>query len=226
MAFFVEGAKNVTELLLSDFNISHLLFTDRYLSEQPDLIERFEGEKIRTTAAELRRIGTFSSNEHALAVADIKPNLPVKIKPGELVLALDDVRDPGNLGTIIRIADWYGIEKILLSPETADLYNPKVLHASMGSFSRISFQYVDLAEKLAGLNLPVYGAFLEGDSLHDFNGQATGILLMGNESKGIRPELHTLISRKLTIPGFGAAESLNVAIATAVFCDNFRRLAN
>jgi len=224
MAFFVEGAKNVTELLLSDFTITHLLLTDKFLSEQQTLLAKFEGEKIMTTPKALKSMGTFSSNEQALAVARIKPNAPLEIRPGELILALDDIRDPGNLGTIIRIADWYGIKKILLSPETADVYNPKVLHASMGSFSRMSFEYVDLKSKLSDVAVPVYGAFLEGVSIHDLEGGTDGVLLMGNESHGIRDDLKALVSQKLTIPAFGAAESLNVAIATAVICDNFRRL--
>jgi len=112
----------------------------------------------------------------------------------------------------------------LLSPETADVYNPKVLHASMGSFSRMSFEYVDLKSKLSDVAVPVYGAFLEGVSIHDLEGGTDGVLLMGNESHGIRDDLKALVSQKLTIPAFGAAESLNVAIATAVICDNFRRL--
>ncbi|WP_439481703.1 TrmH family RNA methyltransferase [Cyclobacterium plantarum] len=224
-AFFVEGAKNVTELLLSDFTITHLFFTEKYLSDQQDLIDRSKGEKIKSSPKELKSLGIFSSNEQALAVASIKPNTSLEIRPGELVLALDDIRDPGNLGTIIRIADWYGIKKILLSPETADVYNPKVLHASMGSFSRLAFEYVDLNSKLRDSSVPIYGAFLEGISIHDFEGVPEGILLMGNESHGIREDLKNLVTQKLTIPGFGAAESLNVAVATAVLCDNLRRLS-
>src|SRR5690606_15106813 len=135
-------------------------------------------------------------------------------------------RDPGNLGTIIRIADWYGIKKLIFSEETADIYNPKVLNASMGSFTRISFFYTDLEEYLRGIPFPVYGAFLEGENLHRKNFKPEGIILMGNESNGISGKLASLVTDKLTIPPFGQAESLNVAVATAVICDNFRRNSN
>lgn len=223
-AFFVEGAKNVTELLRSDYTCTHLLCTEKFADAQPELLLAFDGEKVLVNPAELKAVGTFSSNDQALVVARVKPNLPVLVSPGELVVALDDIRDPGNLGTIIRIADWYGIRKMLLSPETADLYNPKVLHASMGSFTRLAFEYVSLEEKLRDVRVPVFGAFLEGLSIYAHSGPADGVLLMGNESHGIAPGLEALVSQKLTIPAFGGAESLNVAVATAVLCDHLRRL--
>lgn len=223
-AFFVEGAKNVTELLRSDFTCTHLLYTDKFAATWPDLVAGFSGEKVQVLPSVLKSLGTFSSNDQALALATCKPNLRVEVVPGELVLALDDIRDPGNLGTIIRIADWYGIKKMLLSPETADFYNPKVLHASMGSFTRVNFEYVPLIEKLQEVGVPVFGAFLQGLSIHVHQGKADGILLMGNESHGVSPDLEALVSQRLTIPAFGGAESLNVAVATAVLCDHLRRL--
>ena len=146
------------------------------------------------------------------------------IDKDELVIALDDVRDPGNLGTIIRIADWYGIKKLVLSPQTAEFYNPKVLQASMGSFTRVSFFYEKLETVFERWKRPVYGAFLEGENLHQLTRLDPGIILMGNESKGISSELKPWVTQKVTIPGFGHAESLNVAIATAIICDNFKRL--
>ena len=222
-AFFVEGAKNVTELLLSNYTVSHLLCTEKYLEENASLLTGFSGIKVDVKPKELASLGTFSSNDQALAVAKIKENKPLTLGNDHLILALDDVRDPGNLGTIIRIADWYGIEKILLSKNTADVYNPKVLNASMGSFTRLSFEYVDLLEKLTASKLPVYGAFLEGKNVHHLEKMSTGILLMGNESNGISGQLEKIVTQKLTIPAFGEAESLNVAIATAVLCDNLKR---
>lgn len=223
-SFFVEGTKNVTELLRSDYTCTHLLHTEKFAKAQYELLAAFDGEIIPVLPSELKAVGTFTSNDQALLVARVKPNLPVQVFSGELLLALDDIRDPGNLGTIIRIADWYGIKKMLLSPETADLYNPKVLNASMGSFTRLDFEYVPLREKLRQVRVPVFGAFLEGLSIHAHNGVAEGVLLMGNESHGISPELEPLVSQKLTIPAFGGAESLNVAVATAVLCDHLRRL--
>ncbi|EPR65985.1 RNA methyltransferase, TrmH family [Cyclobacterium qasimii M12-11B] len=223
-AFFVEGAKNVTELLLSNFTVSHLLCTEKYQEENESLLSSFSGTKILLKPKELESLGTFSTNDQALAVAEIKENRSLELEKGQLILALDDIRDPGNLGTIIRIADWYGISKLLLSTNTADIYNPKVLNASMGSFTRMNFEYVDLVKKLEGSGLPIYGAFLEGMNVHELKGTAEGVLLMGNESNGISSELESIVTKKLTIPAFGKAESLNVAIATAVLCDNLRRI--
>jgi len=225
-AFFVEGAKNVTELLLSNFTVSHLLCTEKYQEENASLLANFLGIKILLKPKDLTSMGTFSTNDHALAVAKIKENSPLVLEKGHLILALDDIRDPGNLGTIIRIADWYGISKLLLSANTADIYNPKVLNASMGSFTRMNFEYVDLYKKLNNSGLPIYGAFLEGMNVHQLSGAAEGVLLMGNESNGISAVLEGIVTKKLTIPAFGKAESLNVAIATAVLCDNLTRIQN
>lgn len=222
-SFFVEGTKNVTELLGSDFEVTHLLFTDRFKESCRELVDSFAAEKYEVTPEILQKIGSFLSNDSALAVGKTKRNLPISIEPGELILVLDDVRDPGNLGTIIRVADWYGIKKLIFSEQTADFYNPKVLNASMGSFTRISFFYTDLKDFLKEVNLPVYGAFLEGQNIHQLDLKGEGVILMGNESKGISRELIPLVTHKITIPSFGVAESLNVAIATAVICDNFRR---
>tara|TARA_R110002124_G_scaffold55708_3_gene157705 strand:+ start:8118 stop:8942 length:825 start_codon:yes stop_codon:yes gene_type:complete len=222
-AFFVEGAKNVTELLLSNFTISHLLCTEKFQEENASLLSTFAGIKIMVKPKELASLGTFSSNDQALAVAEVKGNKPLVLEKGQLILALDDIRDPGNLGTIIRIADWYGINKLLLSENTADIYNPKVLNASMGSFTRMNFEYVDLFNKLKGSGIPIYGAFLEGMNVHQLTDAAEGVLLMGNESNGISKQMENIVTQKLTIPAFGKAESLNVAIATAVLCDNLKR---
>jgi TrmH family RNA methyltransferase len=139
---------------------------------------------------------------------------------------LDEVRDPGNLGTIIRIADWYGINKLIFSTHTAEFYNPKVIQSSMGSFTRVQFYYGDLAQAFQDWKLPVYGAFLEGESIHELVNPTPGVLLLGNESQGISKEVEKWVSSKITIPSFGKAESLNVAIATAIFCDNFKRLVH
>lgn len=222
-AFFVEGNKNVTELLESDFMVTHLLYTSKFETLHTDLVASFGGEKYAVLPQLLASMGSFVSNDSALAVARMKDNKPISVEPGELVLALDDINDPGNLGTILRIGDWYGIKKMIFSPHTADFYNPKVLHASMGSFTRMTFVYTDLALFIRDANVPVYGAFLHGENIHKAVLKSEGIILMGNESSGISKELERLVSHKLTIPSFGAAESLNVGVATAVICDNFRR---
>src|SRR5690606_368654 len=222
-AFFVEGSKNVTELLGSDFKVTHLLYTAKFAECHPELVNKPVIAPYEVDQTALEAAGSFVTNDSALDVAEMKDNRSFLLEENELAIALDDVRDPGNLGTIIRIADWYGIKKLILSEETADFYNPKVLNSSMGSFTRVDFYYTDLGRYLAGVDLPVYGAFLAGENIHQINLSAEGIILMGNEARGISDKLSPMVTRKITIPSFGQAESLNVAVATAVFCDNFRR---
>jgi len=146
----------------------------------------------------------------------------------KLVLALDGIQDPGNMGTIIRIADWYGINHIFCSPDTADVYNPKVVQATMGALARVKIHYVDLAVFLTeNVNSPIYGTLLDGDNMYRQELSSTGIVVMGNEGNGIRPEIEKLIANKLYIPNYPVgnktSESLNVAVATAVVCAEFRR---
>jgi RNA methyltransferase, TrmH family len=222
--FFVEGEKSVVEVLKSDFEIDLLLITLEFQKKYSSLINQYQGELIEVTQNQLEQLGSYQSNDSALAVVRMKPNTPVFPESGELILALDEVRDPGNLGTIIRIADWFGIQKLVFSPHTADFYNPKVIQATMGSFTRVQFFYQDLAEVFSKWKLPVYGAFLEGESVHSISTMEPGVILMGNESNGISAEVEKWVTRKVTIPGFGQAESLNVAIATAILCDNFKRI--
>ncbi len=142
----------------------------------------------------------------------------------DLILTLDDVQNPGNVGTIIRLADWFGIRDIICSPATADCYNPKVIQATMGSIARVRVHYTDLVTWLSGVGSPVYGTFLEGDNVYTTPLTPNGIIVMGNEGQGISPALESLVTRKISIPRFGHdAESLNVAIATAIVCSEFRR---
>lgn len=220
--FLVEGAKGVLEVLKSDMMVSHLLLTPEFKSSiGPEVT--LKGELIEVSEKDLVMAGTFQSNNSCMAVVNI-PDLPaLRVESRELVLALDDVRDPGNLGTIIRIADWYGITKIICSPECADVYNPKVINTSMGSFTRVHVWYEPLEVFLQQSAQRVYGALLEGDIIYQSPLKPEGILLMGNESKGVRPELASLIDQAVHIPRRGGAESLNVSVATAVILDNFFR---
>jgi RNA methyltransferase, TrmH family len=222
-AFFVEGTKIVTELLQSDFEITHLLFTSKFGDIHSSLIKRHKDIAYEVSVATLESLGEFKTNETVLAVAKTKPNNPILPSADEWIIALDDVRDPGNLGTIIRIADWYGIQKLVLSLESADYYNPKVLHASMGSFTRVSVYYTELLPFLQDLKRPVYGAFLDGKSIYQSSPDKAGVILMGNESNGISQGLNKAVTDRITIPRFGHAESLNVAVATAIICDNIKR---
>ena len=220
--FVVEGAKSVVELHSSDYEIQSLFVTERFLNE---FSHEFVStpEYISCNEKELAELGTFQTNEYALAVAKMK-SASFDISHDDLVLALDDVSDPGNLGTIVRIADWYGIKTIIASMNTADFYNPKVIHASMGSFTRIDVHYMDLQDFFSRDKVhQVYGAMLDGENVHRIKAEKPAILLMGNESKGISDPLFKFIDKKITIPKFGDAESLNVAVSTAIVCDNFCR---
>ncbi|WP_323757178.1 RNA methyltransferase [Roseivirga sp.] len=221
--FIVEGAKGVAEVLTSDFIIDFLLTTKEYAELLPTAQLSKVKEIIEVTENELKTVGTFQSNSAALAIVSMKEDTNLTLPDDKLVLALDDVRDPGNLGTIIRIADWYGIDTILCSLESADYYNPKVINASMGSFTRVKVYYKDLKEVFTSTQLPVYGALLSGKNIYESQLTNNGILLMGNESQGINSDLEQYISHSLHIPRRGGAESLNVAIATAVILDNFFR---
>lgn len=222
--FLVEGEKSVLETVRSDFSVHLLVGTEVFFHKHALELRSFQGQQIQVTQNQLESLGTYKSNKDALIVAKMRDERVGGLEENELAIALDDVKDPGNLGTIIRIADWYGIKKIILSPQSAELYNPKVIQASMGSFLRIDWWYEDLSLALKRLKRPVYGAFLEGENLHQLTNIQPGIILMGNESKGISKELEGMVTKKITIPAFGVAESLNVAIATAVITDTMKRL--
>lgn len=187
-------------------------------------------EVVEATEEELQKISFLKHPQQVLAVfpfMDSRHEEPPCI--GRLSIALDNVQDPGNLGTIIRIADWFGIETIYCSAGTADAYNPKVVQATMGSIARVDVVYTDLCQLIESLpeGFPVYGTFLDGNSIYKEQLSAEGILLMGNEGNGISPETARLVSHRLLIPNFPAgretADSLNVAIATAIACSEFRR---
>ncbi|WP_338237137.1 RNA methyltransferase [Persicobacter diffluens] len=222
--FFVEGAKNTSEILTNGYEVQLVVGTASFLKGIKDLLENHPRCEIFVAdEQQLSALGTFATNNAGIAVARQNISANITLAQDEFALVLDDVRDPGNLGTIIRIADWYGIKKIIASPNTADFYNPKVLNASMGSFARVEFQYTDLVPYLQHQSLPVYGALLEGDNIYHENFDQGGFIIMGNESVGISEAVKPLISHKIHIPRVGGAESLNVAIATAVICDNIRR---
>jgi TrmH family RNA methyltransferase len=218
--FLVEGAKSVQELLTSDFDVVMVVGSPDFFSH---LRAPLRGEAVETNAKMLEGLGEFQTNRSALAVARMKPNVPLYPNSYEYVVAVDDLKDPGNLGTIIRTADWFGISKIVASSATADFYNPKVISATMGSFTRVQIFYTDLAEYLRDLGQPVYGAFLHGTDVHRVAFAPSGCILIGSESHGISPALEPLVTEKVTIPRYGQAESLNAGMATAIICDNVRR---
>lgn len=221
--FLVEGEKSVLELLNSDFETDLILTTNEFFDKFGDKIREKSKSYEIVAQFELEKVGTFTTNDSALAVVKQKNNKPFNIKDDEIILALDEIKDPGNLGTIIRIADWYGIKNIVASKETVDFYNPKVITATKGSFTRVNIFYTDLKDFISVQKIPVLGAFLDGDNIHKFKFPSGGIILMGNESNGVNKEIEKLITKKITIAPYGKAESLNVAIATAVILDNWKR---
>ncbi|GAB3809295.1 RNA methyltransferase [Spirosoma humi] len=223
-AFLVEGAKSVQEVLQSDFQTELLVATEEFYKENAHLTDHQRTPVEIASVADLQRAGTLESNNAALAVVRTKENRPLLAEPDEIVLILDDIRDPGNLGTILRIADWYGVRKVLCSETTADVYNPKVISASKGSFTRVNWWYGDLEQVLQQSTQAVYGAFLNGEDVHTLDFGKSGYLVMGNESNGIRPETEQYVTQRVTIPRYGDAESLNVGIATAVLLDNWQRV--
>jgi TrmH family RNA methyltransferase len=221
--FLVEGEKSSVELLNSDFEIEYAIFTEYFYNKYSEIIEKGITNYNIVSQEEIEKNGTLESNDSALIVAKQKETSIPILKEEEIILALDEIKDPGNLGTIIRIADWYGIKNIVASENTTDFYNPKTISASKGSFTRINVFYTNLEEYLPKTKLPILGAFLGGSDVHTFEFPKSGMLLMGNESNGINKDLENIITEKITIPSYGEAESLNVAIATAVILDNWKK---
>lgn len=222
--FLVEGAKSVEELLNSDFVVTWVAATESFQAANSRLLKARALELITTSDAELTGISSLQSNNGALAIAQIKTNNPPVAQPAEMILVLDDIRDPGNLGTIIRTADWYGIRNIVASEETADFYNPKTISATMGSFCRMNFYYANLEQYLSSVSGLIYGAYLRGENIHRMTiPRGSCHLVIGNESRGIAEGLEKFIQHKITIPSFGNAESLNAGVATGILLDNFRR---
>lgn len=174
--------------------------------------------------AEMKKISAQSTPEGVLAVCAIPRWDAPDLSSGRIVLALDDVRDPGNMGTIVRTADWFGIRDILCSPGTVDIYNPKTVQSTMGSIARVRVHYVDLPQVLASTALPVYGTFLDGEDIFKADLAPEGVIVIGNEANGIGPEVAAVAGRHLTIPRFGEfrrAESLNAAVAASVVVAQF-----
>ncbi|NHF60844.1 RNA methyltransferase [Flavobacteriaceae bacterium TP-CH-4] len=215
--FVVEGIKSVRELLRSDYMVEKVYVTD------PEILEGNPSDIELVTERELKQMSGLQHPNTALGVFHIPK--PSKIEYNDWILALDDVRDPGNLGTIIRLCDWFGIQHLICSEHTVDCYNPKVLQATMGSITRVNIGYTDLHRFLGQAKVPIYGAFMEGSSIYQEAFPKVGILLMGNEGKGISEELSAIVSKKVSIPRFGgsAAESLNVAMATSILLNEIRR---
>lgn len=214
--FVVEGVKGIRELLKSNFTLD-ILYTTKSFNNS-------DVQEVLIDTKDLKRISFLTTPNTALAV--FKMPEPQDVAFNKLILALDDVRDPGNLGTIIRLCDWFGITELVCSMATVDCYNPKVVQATMGSITRVNITYTNLEHFISRVNVPVLGAFMDGNNVYKTNLPDTGILVMGNEANGISKTIENMVSRKVSIPRFGAlqaTESLNVATATAILLSEFKR---
>lgn len=227
--FVAEGPKVVGDLLRV-MRARLIVATREWLACNES--ECHGAEIIEVSADELRKVSFLQTPQDVLAVFNMPDRNETDnsvVPSGKLSLALDGVQNPGNLGTIIRIADWFGIADIFCSHDTADAFNPKVVQATMGSIARVRIRYVNLSEMLSTLpdGFPIYGTFLDGEDIYSQTLSDEGLIIMGNEGNGISHEVGRLVNRRLLIPNFSMsddrAESLNVAIATAITCSEFRR---
>lgn len=213
--FLVEWAKCISEFIDSEFEIVEWFFTESFAFKNT---YSFPFEIV--SEWDLTRMSTLNANDTWIILVKMKSNTLSKIRNDELIIVLDSINDPGNLWTIIRIADWYGISHIVASADTVDMYNPKVLMATMGSFSRVSLIYTDIDIYLSKNSWKIYWAYLDGESVHtkEFALQSAH-LVIGSEAHGISPSIEKYITDKITIPRFGHAESLNAGVATAIIVD-------
>lgn len=216
--FLAEGKKVIQELLDANYELEILFSTDIEFSS----VNR---DKFYTISEnEMKKISALTTPNNCLALFKI----PIEKKNdlSGLILMLDDVRDPGNLGTIIRLCDWFGIETLICSEATVDVYNPKVIQATMGSISRVNIVYADLKDILKTIELPIYGAFMDGENIYHEKLPSEGVIIMGNEANGISKLIEGFVTKRIAIPRFGKlmqTESLNVATATAIILSEFRR---
>ena len=216
--FVAEGDKTILELILADFKINSLYSVNTN-------IEGVENSVVQLSKSELNKMSNLSNPKNSLGVFEIPKSK--KIDYNKLIIGLDNISDPGNLGTIIRLCDWFGVEDLICSLETVDCYNPKVVQASMGSISRINITYLDLQKTIENNSIKTYGTYMQGDSLYEVDEIQQGLILFGNEANGINPNLSKFIDKRLSIPRFGKlkkTESLNVASALSiVLSENARK---
>ncbi len=228
-SFLVEGDKNVQEVLKSDFRVKELYATSGFLKTYAGHVQRAE-RVIETTSGEIKKASLLKQPQNCLAICELPGQTVLPQKQEGFFLYLDGIQDPGNLGTIIRTCDWFGTDYLFCSPDTADVFNPKVIQASMGSFTRVKTIYTPFEPLISVLKknqIAVYGTFLEGKSIYTENLPGNALVVLGNEGSGIRQEVALHISNKLTIPSFSTkneqAESLNVAVTSGIICSEFSR---
>lgn len=228
--FKVEGEKLVQELLLSDMTVDTLLARPSWIERNGTNIRQYN--TIEVNEIEMGRISNFKSLPEVIALAQIpmKEHSPEEIK-NELSVVLNGIQDPGNIGTILRLSDWFGIRNIFCDHDCANIFNPKSVQASMGAIFRVNVFYLDLVEfipRFVDQDFPCYGAFLEGENIYRTDLRTKGFIVMGNEGNGISPEIERLVTRKITIPSFAhnpySTESLNVGVATGIILSEFKRI--
>ena len=214
--FIAEGPKVISELKGAGLKLHSFFSTE--------ISEGTSGVDYSVTETELKKISLLKTANKSLAIFEI-PKQSIS-QPEGLVLALDAIRDPGNMGTIIRLCDWFGVTQLICSHDTADCFNPKVIQATMGSIARVNVRYVDLPEFVSNTTLPVYGGVLNGSDIYTTEIPRNAVIVMGNEANGISEEIINILTHKITIPQFGAVqktESLNVATAAGILLSEFRR---
>jgi RNA methyltransferase, TrmH family len=227
--FVVEGEKVINELLAADYPFTEIYATaewvERGLRTRSEPVQRPGSTKtISVTPDDMARLSHYPTPSTVLAVGAItRVPLPPGALARGLTLALDSIQDPGNVGTLLRLADWYALDRVLLSPDCADLFSQKVINASMGSFARVTVHTAPLAEALAGLPAPVLGCDLNGTDVHTLTPLRDAVIVIGNEGRGLSPAVQAAITQRVTIPRYGRAESLNAAIAAAIVCDHLKR---
>ncbi len=223
--FLVEGYKSVNEFIDSAYQIEAIYHTSAI---DPNLLKLSRKMNLNEISFnDLEKISTLKTPQDVVALVKI-PEWPVlndNLLKQKFSIVLDGVQDPGNMGTIIRTADWFGIKHVICSNDTVDVYNPKVVQATMGSIAHINVYYTGLADFLTNIKLPIFGALLDGSNIYSTNFGTEGLIIMGNEGNGIRPEIVKLVQHAVTIPRMGNAESLNVGIATAIFCSEINRIS-
>ncbi|MBR3871137.1 MAG: RNA methyltransferase [Paludibacteraceae bacterium] len=217
--FIAEGHKTVEDMM-GYFTTEYLYYTSDYSGNKK------ANESCEVTYDELKKISRLETPQNVLAVFKMPVYEGVAIDPEELTLALDGIQDAGNMGTIIRIADWFGINNIFASKNTVDIYNPKVVQATMGALSRVRVHYVDLVQELNRVDAPIYVTALDGDNINKCSLTKNGVIVMGNEGNGVSQEVMALANKKLLIPSYPperpTSESLNVSVATAIVVSMFR----
>jgi TrmH family RNA methyltransferase len=221
--FVIEGEKAIRELLSANYHFLEIYTTPEW--EDVGGVTAPQPQTIAITAEEMARASHFPTPSTVLAVGKISHSpLSAGALNRGLTLALDGIQDPGNVGTLLRLADWFALDRVVLSPDCADLFSQKVINASMGSFARVMVHTAVLADTFAEISVPVLGCDLEGEDVHSLRPMRNAIIVVGSEGRGLSPGVQSRVTQRVTIPRYGGAESLNAAVAAAIICDNLRRV--